>query len=248
MGAYTRQDLEEIDAALYSMMRAKSVQEVLDIMISPDPPRNRLEYLEALTVFNQRILDCQPNALDSSDKDALRISPYCPYPPLALIGHWARAAALYIAVENYEGGAGAVIGVLDTACQYGDDNLLLSGAKLGFGVVCLLIPIRSQADLLSKLVGIALKILLSEDEECARRHSLQTRHLCAGFFSMLGDFAMMHTSSVRMTKTGMAFLHQKLRIEAEEIDKATRNRFRAKDWVDEQVKRLGYSTGLAHFA
>jgi hypothetical protein len=151
-------------------------------------------------------------------------------------------AVLGIAVENYQEALGCLLGLQETACQYGDDNILLSAVKTTFGVATLLISMKSQADSLWHLAFFCWKMLLGKDEECAHIHSEKVRRLGAGFYSILQDFAMMHDP--RASTGGIGMLHVKLVSEAEDIDKATMKRFRMREWVNETVRRLGYSTGV----
>jgi len=165
---------------------------------------------------------------------------------LTLIGQWARVAALSIALGEYENGLGSVLSMQETACQFGDDNILLSAAKTGFGIASLVIPIKAEAEALGRMASMCEIAVLGKKERCSQIHSKGALALCRLFYSILQDFAKMHDPKVR--RPGITFLYSKLVSEAEGIDKATGKKFRMKDWVEDTVKQLGYRTAMKNSA
>jgi len=207
------------------MMRARNAQEVLNILMPDDPPRNSEEYGEAYRVFAYRIRSATP--FDTA--------------PLTLIGHWARAAALAVAMQNFQDAHGCIVALQEQGCKFADDNIVLSAAKLGFGVAILFLPMKGQAEELHLTAFSCHKMLVSENEEWAGTHTEKTLKLCANFWQLLQDFSMMQSPKATDLRAAVTFLHLGLVSTAKDIDKATRRRFKMLKWVNEMEARLGYS-------
>jgi hypothetical protein len=222
---YTQQHLEQTDTALYSMMRARSVQETLNILIPDDPPRNLEEYEEAYRVFAYRVRSATP--FDTA--------------PLTLIGHWARLAALSIAMQGFQDAHGCIVALQEQGCRFADDNIMLVAAKLGFGVAIAFLSMKSQAEELHLTAFSCYKMLVSKDEEWAGTHGTRALELCANLWQLLQDFSMMQSPKTTDLRAVITFLHLGLVSTAKDIDRATRKRFEMLNWVNEMEEQLGYS-------
>lgn len=244
---YTKEHLEQTDNAVYSIMRVQNVQQAVDIMIPADPPRNRNEYAQAGEVFATKILMCQPHFADRNapPQIAYRVEQNV-YPPLTLIGHHARAAVLGIALGLYRNGLGYVVSMQETACQFGDDNILTSTAKLGFAISTLVIPAKHEAERLYEAALTCQIPLEKKDEPCVAAHSWEARRLSINLYEILEFFAVMNdgVKAHPMSAVTRTTTHIHLANIAEEVDKATNKKFRMREWVNATVKRLGYDTGV----
>jgi len=237
---YTRQHLEEANTILSSLMCSRSPQEALAILLPGDSPRNQSEYQQAYSVFSLRIRACQPNAGNSalSHEEAYRISPGSPLPPLTLLAHWVRLVILSAALGDYRDALGCVLGNHETACQFGDDNILLAATKTGFGAATLLIPFKpsNEQDSLSAVALTCNSTLLTGS--CARLHSEGTRNLCADFYQVLSDLGAVF--QVKGNSTALNALQIKVQNTTDRIDRATNNKFKMKSWANETLERLGH--------
>lgn len=221
MPPYTQQQLDEGDRGIYAIMRARKVQEVLNVLIPGDPPRNFSEYRAAHEIFAMKV-GGGPSLV----------------PPLTLIGHWARVAALEIAMQEHGEAHNHIVALQACGCMYGDDNLMLNAAKFGFGVATLLIPIRNQRAELHLTAFSCWKMLVNKGENWSASHGEQAIRLGANFWTLLQDFSMM--VDPKENSMGTTALRIKLTNGASEIDKATKSKFRMKNWVNETIRKLGH--------
>ncbi|MBI2405246.1 hypothetical protein HYV22_03660 [Candidatus Gottesmanbacteria bacterium] len=235
----SKQQLELIDIALFSAMRAKTTQDVLFTAMGPNAPTNPREYAMAYKEAQFWLLRCQPNCANEHMKSeqAFQVIPNCPVSPYDLIALWARIALLGIALGNFHDGLGNLLATLETACQFGNDDLLLVGVKLSFAVATRAIFVPEVAKDLSAMAGICEKVLTSQqDEPCARTHSERVRDLGANFYMILEHFGMLHAAQSMPMTLAKEFLGKVIESYAEEVDKATNRRFQMKDWVKETLK------------
>jgi hypothetical protein len=139
-----------------------------------------------------------------------------------------------------------LLGVQETSCQFGDDKVLTSTAKLVFGVGALVIPIKSEARTLYTAASMCQIPLEKKDEPCLVAHSWEARSLCKNFYEILVFFAVMNdgVETQPMNATTRRVTHVHLANIAENIDKATKTKFRMREWVNATVRRLGYDTGV----
>jgi len=244
---YTKENLEQTDNIAYRIMRLHNIQEVINILIPEEPPTNDYEYKLAGGVFVRRIVTAQPSITDLNTPPEIAYRVAMPiYPPLVLLGHHARVAILNIALENYESGLGYVVSMQETACQFGDDNILISTAKLGFGIMAFLVPQKSIADILYKASLTAQIPVTKKGEPCVTNHSPSAVSLCRNLYEIIVNFAVLNDGNKehRMTDMSRTSTHLYMNNYAEEIDKATNKKFRMREWVNDTVKSLGYSTGV----
>jgi len=235
---YTQQHLEDANDILFRLMRVTTPQDALNILLPGDSPQTKSEYRQAYNVFSLRIRTCQPNVGNGglSREEAYRVSSSCSIPPLTLLAHWVRLIALSIALGDYRDALGCILGNHETACQFGDDNILLAATKTGFGAATLLIPTKPSSirDSLSTVALVCKDDLFSGD--CAKRHTERVRKLCADFYQLLSDLGA--TSQIN-EKPALRALQIKLKEPAQRIDRATGTRFKMEIWGNELIEQLG---------
>jgi len=145
--------MEQNDNVVNRILFVNHLQDAIDILIPQEPPRNPLEYNQALNFFKQAILNWQPNIGKSNLPIQKRFQLANELvPPLILLGHHARAAILNFGIDNIDGGLSYILSMQQTACLLTGDDVLLSTAKLGFAVSSLAIPRRDKAKQLYKVV------------------------------------------------------------------------------------------------
>lgn len=245
---FSQQDVEKADSTLIQMMDSRNLQEVVSLLIPDDPPTNEREYELARNVFTLRVLGCQPNAMEqyAPPQEAYRVlPPYITYPG-SIILNWMRVAILGIALQDYKNALGSLLGLQETSCQFGDDMVLTSTAKLAFGVGAMVIPIKSEARTLYTAASMCQIPLEKKDEPCVAAHSWEARNLCKNFYEILVFFAVMNdgVETQPMNTMTRAGTHDYLANIADNIDKATKRKFRMREWVNTTVRRLGYDTGV----
>jgi hypothetical protein len=137
---------------------------------------------QACEVFVMKILMCRPNMSNPNapPQIAYRIEQNH-YPPLTLIGHHVRAAVPGIALSQYRNRFSYIVTMQETACQFGDDNILTNAAKLGFAISTLAIPVKHEAESLLETALECQVPLIKLGEPCVYNHSESARNLCVHF-------------------------------------------------------------------
>ena len=245
---YTQQQLEQSDTAMFRIMRATQIQDVVDTLIPDQPPKNKFEYEMAAKVFVRRILTAQPNMTNpnASPEEAYKVENQL-YPPLVLLGHHARTAILNIALENDDNnGLGFIVSMQETACQFHNDEILTSAGKLGFAILAFLITNKNKAEVLDQAAITAQIPLIKKGESCGRNHSSSAIRLCTNLYGIISNLSVMNGGDKKHPQTDMsrAAVHIYINQFADDIDKTTNSKFRMKEWVNDTIKRLGYNTGV----
>lgn len=244
---YTQEHLRQIDDGVYKIMRLSKLQDVINNLIPEDPPQNNNEYELAGNIFLRRIVASQASILDPNapPEKAYKVD-YDIYPPLTLLGHHARVAILSIAVGAYKNGLGYVVSMQETASQFHDDNILMSTGKLGFAIMAFLVNQKNIANILYEAALTAQIPVTKKGEPCVTNHSPSAVSLCRNLYEIIVNLTFMNDGDPNHHMTDMARTTTHLYINeyADEIDKATNKKFRMREWVNDTIIKMGYSTGV----
>jgi hypothetical protein len=126
---------DAIDLQVFHTMRMNTTQEVIDMYMMENAPKNPIEYKMGLLYIMETISTCQPNAFkDEPLPQRFLVIPLCTLRPIELVDRWIRLALLAIALNDYDTTDFYFMGALETVLQFRDDELLLLTSKLSFPV------------------------------------------------------------------------------------------------------------------
>lgn len=235
--------IEQNDNAVYRILRVNRLQDAVDILIPQEPPRDPLEYNQALNFFRQAILNWQPNI----GKQNLPIQKRLQFvddlvPPLILLGHHARAAIMNFAIDNIDGGLSYILSMQQTACLLTGDDILLSTAKLGFAVSSLAIPRKDKAKQLYKIATSCTMALA--DKSCGDGHSEDVIDLSSRFYMLIADIALLSSASVESREDANTrnMFRYRIMTNASEIETTTNGKLKIGSWVSDILSANGLIT------
>lgn len=232
--------IEENNKAVYRLLRVNNLQDAINILIPQEPPKNPLEYNNALAFFIQAIINWQPNigTIELPTKKRLELANSL-VPPLILLGHHARAAILNFAIDNIDGGLSYLLSMNQTACLMPGDDVLLSTTHLGFAIGSLVISRKDRAHQLYK-IAMACTMALA-DRSCRERHDEETISLCSRFYLLLADIASLSATGVNGGADANArnMFRYRISLNASEIETATEGKLKIGNWVASTLSANG---------
>ena len=234
---YTQSDLEKRETDVYNLLRVANLQGAVKILIPDNTPTNQDGYENARKAASQHIQMQQP-LIDPTYTGSYRVvfPPEQALPPLLLLRQWERIAVLGMAMNRYESELGVLAGALTTACQFGDDNILLSHVEMQFAIATLLIPMEIYGKDLYETGMVGAKALTDEnDSHCVRNHSDSIKALCLTFFNLLMTLAPLNDPNARLDRIQKFGMQTECQGLATGIDLRTNNRLKVKDWVFQKV-------------
>lgn len=253
---YSASDLATVFAIANRLMRVPSIQEAVDIVIDEAPPVNRREYAEANEVLLNTVLSSQPHVFDRDmhphqSYEIVRLT----VPPLVLLFNWVRLGILEMALENYINGISSGLALQATACQFGDDSLLLSGAVLGFGIWSLALRKRERPQYVRE-VAAECESLVHGNHRIASAFGRGVLDSCGQLYTIAQLIATMIDPSTREASRMIKALANvyspypdsadlrrgiKLILDgySEAFDNGTESVLAIRNWVDQVMRHLG---------
>lgn len=241
MNVHNQNDFDKIDRVAYLMMRASNLQEVIEILIPRDPPRTQNEYVRVKSSLIHNLLSCQPNMSNTTapPEVAYRVLP-CRFTPLDLLKTHLTVAVIFL-TQGINGDAGRAIQAMQgTAGQFADDRILVSGGKLGFGLLTGLIRLRSRRRY-EPMIETALWCQVEADKGASHNyhkvHSSEAISLCHDLYVFVQDCALVtgHDRNLggeigTIEMPPYEFFVENIRQDASGLDKKTQGKLDIKGW------------------
>ncbi len=236
-------DFKKVDEQAFRLMRASSIQDMIDVLIPGDPPRNQWEYAQAESFALKNILSCQPNLADPNAplEIAYRVHP-CWFSPLSLIKAHLGVGSIYLTRGHNEYTGRAVQSCQATASQFKDDRVLVSGGKLGFAFLAGLIN-QHPRYIFEPMIPTALYCEVEAEKGTTPTHRIDHSsavvELCHDLYVFIQECAMMKgfDPNVRGHKASMPprdRFKQKLEQDSRDLDKRTNKKLDIQDWLDSE--------------